>query len=97
MASPYRNIYFQLYFTQKIYSDQNGNFHFGQLIGGIEKKGGEKRKRACVKQAMISKIVRKCHLAKQLSSPQFTSTQKGVFNIHKCVFHMEGIKMSWKK
>ena len=39
MASPYRNIYFQLYFTQKIhYSDQNGNFHFGQPIGGIAKK-----------------------------------------------------------
>jgi len=49
MASPYRNIYFQLYFTQKIhYSDQNGNFHFGQPIGGIAKK----KKKDTLKRSM---------------------------------------------
>lgn len=74
MASPYRSIYLQLYFTQKIHSDQNGNFNFGQPIGGIEKK--KKEKKACVKKFIISKTLRKCHLAKQLPSPQFTPTKR---------------------
>lgn len=44
MASPYRSIYLQLYFTQKIHSDQNGNFNFCQPIEGIEKKKKRKKK-----------------------------------------------------
>lgn len=43
MASAYRNIYFELYFTQKIHLDQNGNFHFGQPVREIEKKKKEKK------------------------------------------------------
>lgn len=74
MASPYRSIYLQLYFTQKIHSDKNGNFNFAQPIEGIERK--KKEKKACLKKVIISKTLRKCHLAKQLPSPQFTPTKK---------------------
>lgn len=45
-------------------------------------KREKKRNKACVKKAVISKILRKWHLAKWLPPPRFTPTKKGTSNIH---------------